>query len=70
MPKCVASGELETPGVAVTMYEKCGLRVRAAEEAVRLKDAEGFARVLEAAGGSGTAEAREIERLGAGVFKK
>lgn len=67
--KCVAAGELgDEPKQAVGMYERCGMRVKAAEEAVRHKDAEGFARVLEAAG-RGTAEGREIERLGA-VFKR
>lgn len=51
------------------MYEKCGLRVKAAEEAVRLRNAEEWARLLEAAGKS-TTEGKEIERLGAQVFKK
>lgn len=51
------------------MYEKCGLRVKAAEEAVKMKDAESWARLLEAAG-RGTQEGREIERLGSTVFKK
>jgi len=52
------------------MYEKCGMRVRAAEEAIRLKDADAWSRLLEAAGGRGTTEGREIERLGLAVFKK
>jgi vacuolar protein sorting-associated protein 16 len=51
------------------MYEKCGMRVKAAEEAVRLRDAEAWARLLEAAG-RGTTEGHEIERLGQAVFKK
>ena len=51
------------------MYEKCGLRIKAAEEAVRLKDLENWERLLEAAG-KGTHEGREIERLGNAVFKK
>jgi hypothetical protein len=51
------------------MYEKCGLRVKAAEEAVRLKSAEAWERLLEAAG-RGTQEGREIEQLGSTVFKK
>jgi len=51
------------------MFEKCGMRVKAAEEAVRLKDAEAWSRLLEAAGRN-TTEGREIERLGATVFKK
>lgn len=66
--KCVAAGGLE-PGRSVRMYEACGLRVKAAEEAVRVKDADGYLRVLEAAG-RGSAEGREIERLGANVFKR
>lgn len=51
------------------MYEKCGMRVRAAEEAVRLKDADAWARLLDAAG-RGTTEGKEIERLGLAVFRK
>ncbi|CCF45015.1 hypothetical protein CH063_14233 [Colletotrichum higginsianum] len=51
------------------MYEKCGLRVKAAEEAVKLKDAEAWGRLLEAAG-RGTQEGRDIERIGSAVFKK
>ncbi|TDZ32210.1 putative vacuolar protein sorting-associated protein 16-like protein [Colletotrichum spinosum] len=65
VPKCTG---LE-PGTTITMYEKCGMRTKAAEEAVRLKDAEAWARLLEAAG-RGTPEGREIERLGSSVFKK
>ncbi|EGS20838.1 putative vacuolar protein sorting-associated protein [Thermochaetoides thermophila DSM 1495] len=65
IPKCT---NLE-PGQTITMYEKCGMRVKAAEEAVRLKDTEAWNRLLEAAGRN-TAEGREIERLGATVFKK
>lgn len=57
------------PGQSVTMYEKCGLRVKAAEEAVRTKDAEAFARVLEAAGRD-TLEGREIERIGRQAFRR
>jgi hypothetical protein len=66
--KCVAAGGLE-PGQAVRMYEKCGMRVKAAEEAVKIRDADAFTGLLEAAG-RGTAEGREIERLGAAVFKR
>jgi hypothetical protein len=51
------------------MYEKCGMRVKAAEEAVKIKDAEAWSRLLEAAG-RGTSEGREIERLGLSVFKR
>ncbi len=65
IPKCA---NLE-PGAAVTMYEKCGMRVKAAEEAVKAKDAEAWMRLLEAAG-KNTPEGREIERLGTQVFKK
>jgi hypothetical protein len=65
VPKCTGM----EPGESVTMYEKCGMRVKAAEEAVRLKDAEAWQRLLEAAGRS-TQEGREIERLGNTVFKK
>ncbi|KAJ9136679.1 Vacuolar protein sorting-associated protein, partial [Pleurostoma richardsiae] len=56
-------------GATVTMYEKCGMRVRAAEEAVRLRDADAWARLLDAAG-KGTPEGREIEKLGQVVFKR
>lgn len=51
------------------MYEKCGMRVKAAEEAVKLKNADAWMKLLEAAG-KGTTEGRDIERLGAAVFKK
>ena len=50
------------------MYEKCGMRTKAAEEAVRLRDAASWERLLEAAG-SGTPEGREIERLGQAAFR-
>ncbi|KAK0621199.1 Vps16, N-terminal region-domain-containing protein [Bombardia bombarda] len=65
IPKCTG---LE-PGEIITMYEKCGMRVKAAEEAVKIKDAESWSKLLEAAG-RGTQEGREIERLGLAVFKK
>lgn len=65
IPKCT---NLE-PGAAITMYEKCGMRVKAAEEAVKARDVESWTRLLEAAG-KGTPEGRDIERLGAQVFKK
>ncbi|KAI0816380.1 vacuolar protein sorting-associated protein [Xylaria sp. FL0064] len=65
IPKCT---NLE-PGAAITMYEKCGMRVKAAEEAVKAKDADAWMRLLEAAGKT-TSDGREIERLGAQVFKK
>ncbi len=51
------------------MYEKCGQRMKAAEEAVKQKDLEAWNRLLDAAG-KGTAEGQAIERLGQGVFKK
>lgn len=51
------------------MYEKCGMRVKAAEEAVKIKDSEAWQRLWEAAGRNST-EGREIERLGLQVFKK
>ncbi|KAI1212314.1 vacuolar protein sorting-associated protein 16 [Annulohypoxylon truncatum] len=65
IPKCT---NLE-PGAAITMYEKCGMRVKAAKEAVKAKDADAWTRLLEAAG-KNTPEGREIERVGAQVFKK
>jgi len=45
------------------------MRVKAAEEAVKMKDAEAWSKLLEAAG-RGTQEGREIERLGLTVFKR
>lgn len=65
IPKCTG---LE-PGETITMYEKCGMRVKAAEEAVRLRDADAWTRLLEAAGRN-SQEGREIERLGQSVFKR
>ncbi|KAL4725534.1 Vacuolar protein sorting-associated protein 16 [Fusarium chlamydosporum] len=65
VPKCTG---LE-PGETITMYEKCGMRVKAAQEAVRLKDSASWERLLEEAGKS-TQEGREIERLGQSAFKK
>lgn len=65
IPKCT---NLE-PGAAITMYEKCGMRVKAAEEAVKVRDVDAWTRLLEAAG-KNTPEGRDIERLGAQVFKK
>ncbi len=43
--------------------------VKAAEEAVKIKDAEAWARLLEAAG-RGTQDGKEIQRIGQVVFKK
>ncbi|KAI2637508.1 vacuolar protein sorting-associated protein [Xylaria nigripes] len=65
IPKC---SNLE-PGAAITMYEKCGMRIKAAEEAVKVRDADAWMHLLEAAGRTST-EGREIERLGAQVFRK
>ncbi|KAG6364965.1 hypothetical protein INS49_006570 [Diaporthe citri] len=45
IPKCT---NLE-PGASITMYEKCGMRVKAAEEAVKIKDQEAWQKLLEAA---------------------
>ncbi|CAK7266598.1 Vacuolar protein sorting-associated protein 16 [Sporothrix epigloea] len=57
------------PGAAMTMYEKCGLKVKAAQEAVKHRDAEAWTRLLESAG-RGTVEGKEIEQLGQGIFKR
>jgi hypothetical protein len=54
------------PGETISMYEKCGMRVKATEEAVKIKDVEAVDRLRNAAG-VGTVEGREIERLGAGL---
>ena len=64
IPKCTGLEQ----GATIEMYERCGMRVKAAEEAVRLKDAESWRRLLELAG-RGSQEGREIERLGSTVFK-
>lgn len=48
------------------MWEKCGMLVKAAEEAVKAKDVAAVDR-FRAAAGVGTVEGREIERLGAGL---
>lgn len=65
VPKCTGLEQ----GAAIAMYEKCGLRVKAAEEAVKNRDAEAWNRLLEAAG-KGTPEGVQIEQLGNAVFKK
>ena len=64
VPKCVASGPT-TVGEAARMYERCGMRVRAAEEAARARDPdpEFWARLLEAAGGRATQDGRDVDRL-------
>ncbi|RDL39558.1 Vacuolar protein-like protein sorting vps16 [Venustampulla echinocandica] len=54
------------PSDVINMYEKCGMRVKAAEEAVKIKDAETVDRLRNAAG-MGTVEGREIESLGAAL---
>ncbi|KAG9237716.1 vacuolar protein-like protein sorting vps16 [Amylocarpus encephaloides] len=63
IPKC--AGGMQSSEV-IAMWEKCGMRVKAAEEAVKSKDVEALDR-LRAAAGVGTVEGREIERLGAGL---
>lgn len=65
IPKASSAGELQA-GDSITMYEKCGMRVKAAEEAVKAKNVEELDRLREAAG-VGSVEGREIERLGAGL---
>lgn len=50
------------PGDTVGMYEKCGMRVKAAEEAVKIRDLESLERLRNAAG-VGTVEEREIQKL-------
>jgi hypothetical protein len=65
VPKAISQGGLAA-GESVIMYEKCGMRVKAAEEAVKIKDVESVDR-LRAAAGVGTVEGREIERLGASL---
>jgi vacuolar protein sorting-associated protein 16 len=51
------------------MYEKCGMRVKAAEEAVKIRDLESLER-LRIAAGVGTIEEREITKLGLDLKKK
>jgi hypothetical protein len=63
VPKCAPGME---PAEIISMWEKCGMRIKAAEEAVKHKDVETINR-LRAAAGVGTVEAREIERLGSGL---
>ncbi|CZT04133.1 related to vacuolar protein sorting VACUOLELESS1 [Rhynchosporium agropyri] len=63
IPKAAPSLE---SGETISMYEKCGMRIKAAEEAVKVKDVEALERLRNAAG-AGTVEGREIERLGAGL---
>jgi len=65
--KCVAEGRLES-GEAMRMWEACGLRVRAAEEAVRNGDRAGWERLRDETAGN-TQERREIERVGVGLKK-
>ncbi|RDW88687.1 vacuolar protein-like protein sorting vps16 [Coleophoma cylindrospora] len=55
-------------GMSIEMYEKCGMRVKAAEEAVKIKDVEALER-LRSAAGVGSVEAREIERIGSAIKK-
>ncbi|KAF4627400.1 hypothetical protein G7Y89_g10752 [Cudoniella acicularis] len=65
IPKAVATSSLQ-PSEIIQMWEKCGMRVKAAEEAVKIKDWETVDRLRQAVG-LGTVEGREIERLGAGL---
>ncbi|KAH6680381.1 vacuolar protein-like protein sorting vps16 [Halenospora varia] len=65
IPKIIATSSVESSEI-ISMWEKCGMRVKAAEEAVRTKDVETLDR-LRLAAGAGSVEAREIERLGAGL---
>lgn len=65
IPKCTNLKDVTT----IVMYEKCGMRIKAAEEAVRLKNRDEWARLIEAAG-KNTTEGREIERVGAAAFKR
>lgn len=57
------------PGEIIVMYEKCGMRIKAAEEAVKAKDLKSLQRLKDAAG-IGSVEAREIERLEAELKRK
>ncbi|TLD04900.1 uncharacterized protein PgNI_09463 [Pyricularia grisea] len=65
IPKCTNLKDATT----IVMYEKCGMRIKAAEEAVRLKNRDEWVRLIEAAG-KNTTEGREIERIGAAAFKR
>ncbi len=65
IPKCTSLQQGET----IEMYEKCGMRLKAAEEAIKLKKEDEWKRLLEAAG-RGTQEGREIERLGVAAFRR
>lgn len=56
------------PGDTISMYEKCGMRVKAAEEAVKIRDLESLER-LRMAAGVGTVEEREIKKLAQDVRK-
>jgi len=59
IPKAASSLPATT---VISMYEKCGMRVKAAEEAVKAKDVEALDRIRNAAG-VGTPEGRDIERI-------
>jgi hypothetical protein len=65
VPKCTGLEQ----GATIAMYEKCNLRVKAAEEAVRLRDRDEWERLL-AAVGENSPDGIEIERLGRAVFSK
>lgn len=63
IPKAAATLQ---SGETISMYEKCGMRIKAAEEALKIKDVETIDRLRQAAG-IGTVEGREIDRIGAGL---
>lgn len=65
IPKIVPTVQ---PSDVIVMYEKCGLRLKAVEEAIRIKDTESLQRLKDAAG-IDSIEAREIVRLEAGLKK-
>lgn len=65
VPKCVQEGRL-ADGEAARMWERCGMRVRAAEEAVKRNDRAAWDR-LRTETEVGSEERSEIERLGANL---
>ncbi|KHJ32046.1 putative vacuolar protein sorting-associated protein [Erysiphe necator] len=56
------------PSEIIVMYEKCGMRFKAAEEALKIKDLESLQR-LKIAAGIDSIEGREIARLEVGLKK-
>ncbi|POS86939.1 vacuolar protein-like protein sorting vps16 [Erysiphe pulchra] len=65
IPKIVPTVQ---PSEIIVMYEKCGMRLKAVEEAIKIKDVESLQRLKNAAG-IDSIEAREIDRLEAGLKK-